>query len=459
MVQSKHSIPKDLMVNGSHKPLFRFVADNIRDFLAENDVHVQRDAKTSEATMQVKCLELGFTFSFTYENESLSRGTMIQWDKGWDIPDALGRDPCEMLQTAIDDLDLPVHVSALVSDSVGTLMARSYTSKGKPNTLMGAIFGTGTNAAYVERLSNVTKLQTRPDFLDHQPESIIIINTEWGAFDEDMTVLPTTIYDDLLDKDSANRKSQMLEKRISGLYLGELLRLVMCSLMDAKLLDMTVDADSLLTKPYTMDSSFLTSLAQDESRSLDVSMGFVSDALRARNLTYKDTRAIQSIAVAIARRASRLAGAAIGAIIVQSGKLHPPNISSPSTSSSDAPKTTDTKEKVSDPARLSGLSKAWYFLDRHLCQLLSRLGQSLKTHSTPVSVLEPAIGHSNSDEVTVDIGVDGSLFEFYPTFEEGIRGALRDIPEIGPGGERRITMGLARDGSGVGAALVAQSIS
>ncbi|KAF7552943.1 hypothetical protein G7Z17_g3969 [Cylindrodendrum hubeiense] len=260
-------------------------------------------------------LKLGFTFSFTYENESLSRGTMIQWDKGWDIPDAIGRDPCEMLQTAIDDLALSVHVSALASDSVGTLMARAYTSTNDSNTLIGAIFGTGTNAAYVEKMPNVAKLQNRPEFQDHGPESIMIINTEWGAFDEDMEVLPNTLYDNLLDESSANQKGQMLEKRISGLYLGELLRLVICQLMEAKLLDMTVDKDSPLMSPHGIDN-----------------------------------------------------------------------------------------------------------------------------------------------EDIIDIGVDGSLFEFYPTFEEDIRGALRDIPEIGPEGEKRISMGLARDGSGVGAALVAQSI-
>ena len=55
----------------------------------------------------------------------------------------------------------------------------------------------------------------------------------------------------------------------------------------------------------------------------------------------------------------------------------------------------------------------------------------------------------------VDIGVDGSLVEFYPNFEEYIREALREIPQIGPLGEKRIRIGIAKDGSGVGAALIA----
>ena len=60
-----------------------------------------------------------------------------------------------------------------------------------------------------------------------------------------------------------------------------------------------------------------------------------------------------------------------------------------------------------------------------------------------------------SEDDIIDIGVDGSLVEFYPGFEEYIREALRDIPEIGEQGERRIRIGIAKDGSGVGAALIA----
>ena len=60
----------------------------------------------------------------------------------------------------------------------------------------------------------------------------------------------------------------------------------------------------------------------------------------------------------------------------------------------------------------------------------------------------------NEDEI-VDVGVDGSLVEFYPNFEEYIREALREVPEIGVWGEKRIRIGIAKDGSGVGAALIA----
>jgi hexokinase len=63
------------------------------------------------------------------------------------------------------------------------------------------------------------------------------------------------------------------------------------------------------------------------------------------------------------------------------------------------------------------------------------------------------------DEDIIDIGADGSLIEFYPGFEAEMRSAMRDVPEIGEAGERRIRIGLAKDGSGVGAALMAQAAS
>jgi hypothetical protein len=46
---------------------------------------------------------------------------------------------------------------------------------------LGAIFGTGTNGAYVEDLGAVTKLKKKSN-LDASTGKMII-NTEWGAFD------------------------------------------------------------------------------------------------------------------------------------------------------------------------------------------------------------------------------------------------------------------------------------
>ncbi|GAW08583.1 hypothetical protein LENED_010650 [Lentinula edodes] len=58
-----------------------------------------------------------------------------------------------------------------------------------------------------------------------------------------------------------------------------------------------------------------------------------------------------------------------------------------------------------------------------------------------------------TDEEKIGVGVDGSLIQHYPHFERTMRESLRSI--VGAAVERRVEIGLAKDGSGVGAALCA----
>ncbi len=55
----------------------------------------------------------------------------------------------------------------------------------------------------------------------------------------------------------------------------------------------------------------------------------------------------------------------------------------------------------------------------------------------------------------MDIGADGSLVEHYPLFRDMIYEALKSVEAIGAEGVERIRIGIAKDGSGVGAALIA----
>lgn len=66
--------------------------------------------------------------------------------------------------------------------TVGTLLSRSYAVG---NCILGCIYGTGTNAAYVDDIETFGKL----------PEDVrkrggkMIANTEWGAFDNEVWIL------------------------------------------------------------------------------------------------------------------------------------------------------------------------------------------------------------------------------------------------------------------------------
>uniref|UniRef100_A0A8H7NJJ8 Phosphotransferase n=1 Tax=Bionectria ochroleuca TaxID=29856 RepID=A0A8H7NJJ8_BIOOC len=295
------------------------------------------------------------------------------------------KDVCALLQVEIDKLGLPVKVAALVNDTVGTLMARSYTSTGKYRSILGAIFGTGTNGAYIEKTSNIKK-KIVGDYDTSTGE--MVINAEWGSFDNQLNVLPNTPWDQTLDRDSVNPGIQMFEKRVSGMFLGEIVRLAVVDLIkDEKTLlfknpDVAAAGGSILEQ-WGLDSAVMSAAAKDESADLSNLKQELSILLNGFVPTTEDAQTFKAVSYAVGRRAARLSAVALGAIALQSGKVQ------------------DPKEEV------------------------------------------------------IDIGVDGSLVEHYPQFREMIYEALESIKEIGPQGAKKIRIGIAKDGSGVGAALIA----
>ncbi|KAK8048217.1 glucokinase [Apiospora phragmitis] len=410
--------------------------------------------------------KLGFTFSFTYEQHTLAKGSVMFWDKGWNIPEALGRDPCEMLQEGLDELHVPVLVVALANDSVGTLLTRAYTaSQGKASattaTTIGAIFGTGTNAAYVERLENVKRLHGHADFQTRQPGDLMVINTEWGCFGDGLEgVLPSTEYDELLDAASPHPRQEMAEKTDFGALSGR-----------------AAEAGRRI------ESSVLSHIAADDSGNLSQAIVHVTEIFRADdNVSEADARAIQMIAKAIARRSARLAGVALAAIIVQCSQPRD-SLSTVSSllSKSDAAgvEKQSIKMKVSSSGSgsnsSSGNSSRFGAMCRRFRAFIYGVVRSLglgwllrpainKKSGAPAAVMAPEEQPNpttttttqladEEEEDVVEVGVDGSLIEFYPTFEQEIREAVEDV--LGPGHAKRLRIGMAKDGSGVGAALVA----
>ena len=400
LTQSKVAVPRALMETEVASELFGFMAKQIESFLKTH--HADRYETHMNKPGDVPYFDLGFTFSFPVEQVGINKGRLVRWTKGFSIQEAIGQDVCDLLQKEIKALNLPVKVSALVNDTVGTLMARSYTSPGKESTLLGAIFGTGTNGAYVEKLSNVKKMAA----IDEQEggtkydssTGLMIVNTEWGSFDNALKVLPDTPYDQSLDQESNNPGIQMFEKRVSGMFLGEILRRAMLALhnhsspgvsflKDKSSADndmsstTTIDPDSPLFKQWGIDTSFLSIVEEDQSDHLRITKQILEKDLLVSAAATEDAIALKMLVHAIGKRAARLAAVALGAVVIESKRL-------------------DT----------DGLA---------------------------------------------DIGVDGSLVEYYPGFEDYMREAFREIDGIGAEGEKKIRIGLAKDGSGLGAALIA----
>ncbi|KAI2639181.1 glucokinase [Xylaria nigripes] len=403
LTYSKVVIPKELMVAKTAKELFSFLAKQIELFLKTHhgeyfEAHIRRRMTNSkpQGYEDESIFQLGFTFSFPVQQSGINKGTLMRWTKGFDIADAIGKDVCALLQEEIDLLHLPVKVAALVNDTVGTLMARSYASPGKTATLLGAIFGTGTNGAYVEKIANIRKpVEGEYD----RSTGEMVMNTEWGSFDNQLNVLPSTPYDIRLDQDSVNPGLQMFEKRVSGMFLGEIVRLALLDLYENPNVSFfkgvgsrskqpnstngTAESSALFTQ-WGLDSSLMSIAVADTTPELSTLRQELASQLQIPSASVEEARAFRDIAYAVGRRAARLSAVPLGGIVIESGRL---------------------KEAKDD---------------------------------------EP-----------VDIGADGSLVEHYPRFRDMIFEAFQAIKGIGPEGANLIRIGIAKDGSGVGAALIA----
>jgi len=249
----------------------------------------------------------------------------------------------------------------------------------------------------------------------------MVINTEWGAFNNSRSHLPTTPFDNAIDRPSINPRFQAFEKFISGMYLGEITRNIMISLVDATPKPLLFGGKSTpaLNRHYGIDTSFMSAteeawIGTDKSLEASVlpplSTEFDREHLplavtkklddirnvivkflgfKEEDVTLKDAAITRWLSSIVARRAALLSGTALATVLIQTERA------------------------------------------------------TLKGEGQPTRGLNERLG----------FGVDGSLIEHYPNFGRVVRESLRSL--VGEEVEKRVEIGLAKDGSGVGAALAA----
>ncbi|KAJ7846253.1 hypothetical protein B0H14DRAFT_3681620, partial [Mycena olivaceomarginata] len=167
---------------GEASVLFDYLADSVDAFLTSHppSSHGNRDP-FAEPTSDV--VHLGLTFSFPVEQTALDSGKILTWTKGFSAKHVIGNDVVKLLQDAFDRKHMHVKCVALVNDTVGALLSRAYTAGG---CVLGAIFGTGANGASTSKIfvrkyfaTNLRKLANNPAA---SRGGIMVVNTEWGAF-------------------------------------------------------------------------------------------------------------------------------------------------------------------------------------------------------------------------------------------------------------------------------------
>jgi hexokinase len=234
-------------------------------------------------------------------------------------------------------------VSALANDTVGTLCAGAASA---PATRIGLILGTGTNAAYMERLSRVEKWEGGGD-----GGSSMAINMEWGGFGSGNDVhafalLPFHSVDHELDVATPNPSKQRFEKMISGMYLGELARRLLVQLKARGAIFSTTQrsagagaaaaaggggaasapaaaaaapapAPSGLNTPWAFTTSDMAEAAEDASEDLRGVGAVVERALGIPGCSLDCRRKVVEVCALVAKRAARLAAGGVAAVATQ----------------------------------------------------------------------------------------------------------------------------------------------
>lgn len=197
-------------------------------------------------------------------------------------------------------------IVALINDTTGAMIASAYND---PKTIIGAIFGTGCNAAYMDNVDSIPKLNS-----DLPEQTPIAINCEYGAFDNAHQVLPRTKYDEAIDAESPRPGEQAFEKMSAGLYLGEIYRQIICDFYDRGLVFAGNDI-SELRKPYSLDTGFLSCLENDKLEERIVRF----ESVLGFHPTDEEMALSQRLAEVIALRGARLCTCGVAAICRMKG--------------------------------------------------------------------------------------------------------------------------------------------
>ncbi|KAI8099022.1 hexokinase-domain-containing protein [Halteromyces radiatus] len=251
-------------------------------------------------------LHLGFVLSFPLHQTAINKASVAKWTKSFAITAYENKNVVELLQTALNRRSIPVHVSAIINGACASLLANGYRSL---DTLLSCTISNGTNAAYWEKLNAVKKLGTAKD------DQETIVNTEWGSFgDNNREVLPLSMYDNRVNRQSENPGVHTFEKMVSGVYLGELVRTIIVEFMDRRILFAGQYTKELNTQ-YGFDTSYMGRIGMDEDENLNDTGHILEDIMGLPPTSLDDRRIVKTICELVGQRAARLIGTAISAII------------------------------------------------------------------------------------------------------------------------------------------------
>lgn len=283
-------IPEEVLL-GPGQQLFDFAARCLAEFLEALPVGSRG-------------LQLGFNFSFPCNQTGLDKSTLISWTKGFRCSGVEGRDVVQLLREAIARQGAySLDVVAVVNDTVGTMMG---CEQGARSCEVGLVVDTGTNACYMEEARHVAALD--------EDRGRVCVSIEWGSFGDDGALGPVlTTFDHTLDQESLNPGAQRFEKMIGGLYLGELVRLVLAHLAQLGVLFGGCTSPALLRR----GAFLLEHVAEMEHPSAGAARVHTLLQDLGLSLGASDAERVQSVCAAVCTRAAQLCAAALAAVLTR----------------------------------------------------------------------------------------------------------------------------------------------
>ncbi|XP_060763498.1 hexokinase-2 [Neoarius graeffei] len=287
-----YAIPETLM-RGSGTELFDHIAECLANFLEKLGI-------------KQKKLPLGFTFSFPCQQTKLDESILLSWTKGFKASGVEGKDVVSLLRNAIKKRgDFDIDIVAVINDTVGTMMTCGFDDH---HCEIGLIVGTGTNACYMEEMRNLELVEG--------DEGRMCVNMEWGAFGDDGSLEDIrTDFDREIDAGSLNPGKQLFEKMISGMYMGELVRLILVKMAKEGLLFQGRTTPELLITGH-FKTSYVSAIENDKSKE---SLVCVEQVLRDLGLdpSPEDCVAVQRVCQIVSMRAAHLCAATLAAVLRQ----------------------------------------------------------------------------------------------------------------------------------------------
>jgi hexokinase len=249
------------------------------------------------------CYALGHTFSFPCRQTGVNEASLIVWTKEIRTRGVEGKDIGGLLDAALALRGLTrIRGAAIINDTVGTLLAAAY--KGG-DVDVAAICGTGHNTCYLQPAHPLTG---KP----------MIVNLESGNFD----AVPQSWIDRALDAESERPGLQKLEKMVSGVYLGEILRRLLAEMSAQGLLP----ASERLAAKQVLSGYSLDRLLADTDSLVETS-AVLWECLGWADTTLGQRVAVREAMTLVARRSARLVAASFtGALLHVDPKRERPHV-------------------------------------------------------------------------------------------------------------------------------------